>query len=73
MKNLEPLISKPKIIEFYNKCFARNEKVTADAICLDTLNDVIMVYKLGGHGKEFFGPYLESVKAQYKELKKNRK
>ena len=73
MKNLEPQISKPKILEYYNKCFASSDKTSADAICLETLNDVIMVYKLGGYGKEFFGHYLESVKSQYKELKKNRK
>jgi len=63
MKNLEPAISRPRIIEFYNKCFASLDIGSADAICLKTLNDVVMVYKLGGYGKEFFGPYLESIKS----------
>jgi len=73
MKSLEPTIQNPKIIEFYNKCFASQGAGSTDAICLKTLNDVIMLYKLGGYGKEFFGPYLESKKSYYKELKKNRK
>jgi len=73
MKHLEPEISQPKIIEFYNKCFATDNKATTECIDLNILNDVIMTYKLGGYGKEFFGNYLESVKSQYKELKKNKK
>jgi hypothetical protein len=32
-----------------------------------------MTYKLGGYGKEFFGSYLESKRAKYKEMKKNKK
>lgn len=73
MRSLEPTIQNAKIIEFYNKCFAIEKRGEAESICLKTLNDIIMLYKLGGYGKEFFGSYLESVKLYYKELKKNRK
>lgn len=73
MRSLEPTIQNAKIIEFYNKCFAIEKREEAESICLKTLNDIIMLYKLGGYGKEFFGSYLESVKLYYKELKKNRK
>ncbi len=72
MKHLEPAISKPKIIEFYNKCLQTQDENNF-VISLNTLNDVIMLYKLGGYGKEFFGPYLESVKSYYKEMKKSKK
>lgn len=54
MKALESNISNPKIIEFYNKCFLPTETGESDVICIQTLNDVIMTYKLGGYGKEFF-------------------
>jgi len=45
----------------------------SDAINFEDLKDIIMTYKLGGYGKEFFGGYLESKRAKYKEMKKNKK
>lgn len=72
MKALEPKISNAKIIDFYNKCFSQQEESNTDSICLKTLADIIMIYKLGGFGREFFGAYLETKKAVYKEIKKNR-
>jgi hypothetical protein len=60
MKALESNISNLKIIEFYNKCVLPTETGETDVICIKTLNDVIMTYKLGGYGKEFFTQYLEA-------------
>jgi len=40
---------------------------------LEDLKETILMYKLGGYGKEFFGHYLENKRAKYKDMKKNKK
>jgi len=78
MNELEPKIGETKLIELYKKCLIsstnpiKNIEFT-DAIDLNDLKDIIMTYKSGGCGKEFFGGYLESKRAKYKEMKKNKK
>jgi len=78
MNELEPKIGETKMLELYKKCLVsstspnKNVEFT-DAINLDDLKDTILAYKLGGYGKEFFGAYLESKRAKYKEMKKNKK
>ena len=78
MHDLEPKIGATKVLELYKKCLVSQKQTNkseelSDAINLEELKDVIMTYKLGGYGREFFGSYLESKRNKYKEMKKNKK
>ena len=45
----------------------------SDALVLKSLAKLILKYKIGGYGKEFFGDYLSSKKQVFKENKLKKK
>lgn len=44
-----------------------------DAIDYESVANLMIKLKIGGHGALIFGPYLESKRAKYKEMKKLKK
>ena len=74
MNHLEPGTSKKIVIKLYKEAFsmADEDAVETDAISPEVLMRLILHYKIGGFGKEFFGNYLSKRKAKFVDKKKKK-
>ena len=68
INELEPGINNEVAFLLFKESMAMNEtSVLTDAIEPKVLVEIILQYKLGGYGKEFFSDYLTKRKDKYKE------
>ena len=58
LRKLEPGIDKKKILTMFKEALSYGD-TTMDSIDPEVLVDLIVRYKLGGYGKEFFSSYLK--------------
>ena len=58
MRKLEPGIDKKRILAMFKEALAYGD-TTMDSIEPEVLVDLIVRYKVGGYGKEFFSQYLK--------------
>ena len=70
ISKLEPNVSQQKVLELFKEAIAisQNDQVE-DAIDPKHLAVLILKYKIGGYGREFFAQYLLSKKKKYLEQK----
>jgi len=69
INDLEPGINNEVTFILFKESMAMNEEsVISDAIEPKVLSEVILKYKLGGFGKEFFCEYLSKRKDKYRDL-----
>jgi len=74
MNHLEPGCSKKVVLKLFKQVLAMaDDDEDMDAIPPEVFMRQIVQYKLGGYGKEFFGPYLQKRKAKYLEMKGKKK
>lgn len=72
LKHLEPNILKKNIITMFKECLSMSDDdLDSDAIQPDVLMRLILHYKIGGYGREFFSVYLNKRKAKF--IAKNKK
>ena len=72
LKHLEPNIMKKSIITLFKECLSMSDdEEVSDAIQPEVLMRLILHYKIGGFGKEFFSVYLNKRKTKF--LAKNKK
>ena len=65
---LEPGITKKVVLKLFKQAINMAEDAEdVDAIAPEVLMRQILQYKIGGYGKEFFGPYLSKRKIKWKE------
>ena len=72
MNSIEPNIDQQFILRIFKKTILQQNNTKLDGITIDNLTDLILKYSVGGYGKPVFSDYLESKRAQYKEIKKKR-
>ena len=73
LKFLEPKVSKKNVIGLFKEALSMAEDdAEADAIAPEIMVRLIMHYKIGGYGKEFFSSYLNKRKAKFIEKKKRK-
>ena len=71
LRKLEPGVDKKRILAMFKEALSYGD-TTMDSIDPEVLVDLIIRYKLGGYGKEFFSQYLKRKKkiAKSKEMSK---
>ena len=74
IKFLEPKVSKMNVLKLFKEALSMAEDDSdADAIAPEITMRLILHYKIGGYGKEFFGNYLSKRKSKFIENKKKKK
>lgn len=74
MADLEPGINNEVAFFLFKESLSQNEdSVVSDAIKPKVISELILRYKIGGYGKEFFCDYLNQRKEKYRQslLKKH--
>ena len=67
MSKLEPNIKEPTVIKLFKDALNLvSDRKMIDAIDPEILVSLIMRYKIGGYGKEFFSAYLNKRKKDIK-------
>ena len=74
LKFLEPKISKKNVINLFKEALSMAEDdAETDAIAPEIMMRLILHFKIGGYGKEFFSSYLNKRKSKFIENKKKKK
>ena len=74
LKFLEPKVSKMNVLKLFKEALSMAEDDSeTDAIAPEITMRLILYYKIGGYGKEFFGNYLSKRKSKFIENKKKKK
>ena len=60
-----------KIMKLFKDSMKQSEAIDG-SLCFESLANIIMTYKIGGYGKEFFSGWLEKRKDKYVALKKKK-
>jgi hypothetical protein len=70
LRSLEPTIPKKKVLSIVKSIIdsSFDAEDYDNAIQEESLTNLILSYKFGDFGKEFFGEYLEKRKSKYKEM-----
>ena len=66
-------MTKKNIINLFKQALSMaDDQADADAIAPEILMRLILHYKIGGYGKEFFSNYLNKRKSKFLEKKKKK-
>ena len=73
LKYLEPNVTKKNVINLFKEALSMAEDdAEADAIAPEIMMRLILHYKIGGYGKEFFSSYLNKRKTKFLDKKKKK-
>ena len=73
LKFLEPNVSKKNVINLFKEALSMTENdAEVDAIAPEIMVRLILHYKIGGYGKEFFSNYLNKRKVKFIDKKKKK-